>query len=179
MYEGGINQDLIGCLFTKTNDTTITASVTNAESNLIGTGIGTGVIPAGFLTVGRTLRYRASGIFTTSANSATLIFRLKLGTSILSFTGTIDPGNSLTNQGWFVEGDFTVRTTGASGTIRGNSTLTLASSTTAFTVSPMVNASTIQVDTTVSNLATPTIQYTQTTAANTFTCSNFTLEAMN
>lgn len=179
VVEAGLKHDMVGIVYSKTDDTTVTASVTNAESNLIGTGIGTGTIPANFLTVGRTLRYRASGTFIPTNNSATFIFRIKLGTSILATTATIDPTNFASALGWFVEGDFVVRTTGQSGTCRGNATLKYGTSATAFAEAPMINTTAIAIDTTISNVATPSIQYTQTTANNSLTCSTFTLEIMN
>lgn len=179
VVEAGLKHDMVGIVYSKTDDTTVTASVTNNEVNLLGTGIGTGTIPANFLTVGRTLRYRASGTFIPTNNSATFIFRIKLGTSILATTATIDPTNFASALGWFVEGDFVVRTTGQTGTCRGNATLKYGTSATAFVEAPMVNTTTVVVDTTISNVATPSMQYSQTTVNNSLTCSTFTLEVMN
>jgi hypothetical protein len=177
IFLDGIRQGVVTNIFSKTSTTTITASVTNAESSLSGTGVGSLTLPANFLTVGKTIVFKVAGVFTTSANSATMTFRLKIGSVILATTSLLDPNNNLTNGIWTAEGRFVVYSTGVSGSMIGQALFNRATSTTAITTDPMPNASAVTgINTTGTNILDATIQYSQATVGNNFTCTNFTVE---
>lgn len=132
----------------------------------------TGTVLANSLPLGSVWRYTMHG-WCTSTASNTVTFRLRLGSPTL--TGPILVSRAVTAQttassdGFRVEGTFTVRTKGATGTIQANMTIL---GTASGTPQPFVAASyvvvptaTVTVDTTVTNL----LEFTAEVSAGTTT----------
>ena len=114
-YLGGVQHFLDGTLFTQTN--TVTVTNTTTETTLIGTGVGTNVLPVDYYVAGRTLRFNYFGNLTTAALPGTLTIRIKHGTTILSSTLAFSITGSLADAGWRLSADITCRTTGVGGTV--------------------------------------------------------------
>jgi hypothetical protein len=115
-------------LFVSTADRTITND--NNERTLIGTGVGTLTLPAALLIVGRTIRLRAHGYYTSNAN-LNQTWRVTLGATAVCNSGAVDIGNNGGPYIWEAETIITCRTTGVSGTVIGQMKIWLASSDTA------------------------------------------------
>jgi hypothetical protein len=84
---------------------------------LIPTGVGSLAFPANFWTVGRTVRVKADGLYTTSAESNVFTIGTQLGTTD-GVTATWAFPDSDTNESWSIEYDLKCLTAGASGVIR-------------------------------------------------------------
>ena len=97
----------------------ITASVTGGTSTAADVVIQTCVIPANVFAPGDVLRFRVYGTAThPNAFGSTLQFWIKNGAAKI-FSVVITPSTGLTNTPFFFEGELTVRTVGASGSIFG------------------------------------------------------------
>jgi hypothetical protein len=179
-FSGGIRQSLVGNIFSKIATVTLTGSVSTAETSYISVSdIGTLTLPSKFLSIGKTLRIKFAGIFSSSTSSATLVpIRVKLGTVIVAQNATVDPANSLTNQGFFGEVVITCRTIGATGTVFSQGYTTRASSTTAFTTDPILSTTAVTVDTTIENVLDVFGQYIQNTSGNSISMTNLTVEVL-
>lgn len=73
-------------------------------------------LPAGIFKVGDKLRFSASGIHSiAAATPGTLRFDLRLGSTVVFDTQaiTLETANALTNVGWLLEVDLTIRSIGA------------------------------------------------------------------
>lgn len=76
--------------------------------------------PIGSLTAGKSIWLRAYGRYTTgTAITPTLNLGVNVGGSALATSGLLPVSISLTNQAWFIESGFIVRTVGAGGTMVG------------------------------------------------------------
>lgn len=139
------------------------------------------LLPANFFTVGKTLRVRASGYYSTGASGPNLQIRVKLGTTVVSATVSLFMAASLTNKGWSLEVDITCRTTGASGTIsvQGRNYRSVSTGGTAPFVPEMVNTAPVTLDTTSSQAADVLATWTLANASDSITCTNLTVEASN
>ena len=140
----------------RTAITANTSGITTTQTQVVGL-----TIPANTLTAGRTYRVTVSGTITsTVSNSVTL--RCRIGTTTL--TGNIVTSNApnatttASNDGFTWNALVTVRSTGASGTIIGESYF-VGSNTQPFTVSSghSGTTATVTVDTTVQNILEATI----------------------
>lgn len=181
-YIAGIRENLTGTLFTKTAPTTVPTAATNVETSLVGTGVGGGLtLPANFLTSGKNLKIKAIGYYTSSAASATFDLKLYLGNVVLLTAPGINPANGLTSLQWSLDADCTIASTGniASGTVWSQGLFRYASNSTSFAFFPLVTSAAVAIDTTVQNLFDFRILYTQTTANNSFTCTNLIVSVEN
>lgn len=75
-YQNGVKQMLSGTLFTQT--ATGTNGANTAITNILGTGVGTAVLPASFSLVGKTIRVHVIGTVTTAASPGTTVISLYL-----------------------------------------------------------------------------------------------------
>lgn len=157
----------------------LAASITSAvsiansatETQLIGL-----TIPANTLVAGSTLFFAATGIAGTTLIAPTMTWRVRIGASSLS--GNIaaswapTPGTSLSNKGWRIDGEITVRTAGGSGTCIANGLLSdELSSTLTDAVKLSDQTSAVALDTTASRVLEITMQFGTADAANTLTCA--------
>lgn len=98
--------------FVQTADKTIANS--NAETTIIGTGVGTLEFPANYFTVGKTIKIHIRGFHSSIANPLiTLAIKLNSTTIV---TDAVASGNG-TNDGFLIDADITFRTVGATGTV--------------------------------------------------------------
>lgn len=173
--QAGASHVVVGSLFTQTADVRVTA--TNAETTLVGTGVGSVTLPANYLVAGRTLRIRASGFITGingGAENVTIAFKLGATTIV---TGVRAFTNSWNSGGFTAEATITCRTTGAGGTVaaQGWGTAGVVSNA---AVIPFPTLAVVAVDTTASHAASVTLQFGTNSASNDVTCTNLTIEAM-
>lgn len=108
-----------GVLFSQTQ--TVTDAIQTTETTLVGTGSGSTGIPANFYAAGTTVKFEASGVYSTTASPGTLTIRVKhsggaTGTVVVGTTGAMTPLASITNGVWRLWGNITFRTAGAGGT---------------------------------------------------------------
>jgi len=157
---------------------TSTADASNvhltADTSVIGTGSGSKTTAANYFKVGTTMIFIGEGYLSTAASAATLDMKLKAGSTVLADTGAISPSSSQTNQVWRFIAAVTCRTTGASGTFQVNTIFdSTATSITTSQVAPMVNTTTVTLDTTATQAWDLTAAWGATTTGDTITGTNF------
>ena len=113
-YVSGIEQTLVGCIFTQTADQTIANTTT--ETTLFGTGVGTLTLPANFWVVGKTIRIEIHGDFADTGNPTAQI-RVKLDAVELSDSTAITLSGLGGTEEWETEVIITCRSVGGSGTV--------------------------------------------------------------
>lgn len=111
----GINQYISGTIFTQTASKTIVNTTT--KTTLLGTGIGSRLLPANFWTPGKTIFIKASG-FMGTAVTPNVTLNLEIGGVAIIATPTTGVSSTLTSPEYFeIELILTCRTTGVAGTI--------------------------------------------------------------
>lgn len=152
--------------FAQTTDVTVTAA--SLTSILTGTIIGTTTILSSsdatnpMFVVGKTYRGYVSGVFS-SLVSATFQTRILIGGTTLIDTGALTMVAN-TTKGFRIEYDFTVRTTGVSGTISPNLRFEIDGQ------APFITtASSVTIDTTANRILDIQVAYGATNASNTVT----------
>lgn len=113
-------------LFTQTADKTVANTTT--PTTLLGTVTGTKTIPANVLTVAKQGELDMTGVVSTTG-TPTNQFQLKLGSVVIADTGAVAMIGTLSNVPVKIKGRFTVRTAGASGTVKGSIEVTYVDST--------------------------------------------------
>lgn len=169
-------QDSNTLQFVQTASGNINNSTT--ETTLVSTGNGTATLEANFLNTGRKIRVKASGFYS-NTGTPTLRLKVKFGSVVILDTTAFTTSSGAANNQWDLEGIITVRTSGATGTVIGQGTVSFNTSGTAAQIVQMVNTATIVVDTTVSTAVTVTAQWGTASSSNTITCTDLTLENMN
>lgn len=177
-----VKQSLDGTIFSQT--ATVTVANTNAETTLVGAGRGSVSLPANyFVLAGKTLRVTARGYFSSNNGIETLKLRVKLtdadATEIVLETGDQSVG-SRTDCGWEVRALLTCYSIGATGNFWGQGFATMASSATASDVLQMVKTAVVaNLDTTSTMTVNVTADWNNASAANTITCTNLIVEAID
>lgn len=110
--------------FVQTADKTVTNTVT--ETTMIGTGVGSTTLPAGFFGVaGKVLRVRLAGIYSTPAIvSSSVLIKIKLGSTVLASGTTTALATGSSGLRFFGEANIVCRTGGASGVLSIDSAIT-------------------------------------------------------
>ncbi len=185
-YLGAMRGMYSRVLFTQTATVTVTASTVNTtETTLTGAGIGTLTLPASFFAVvGKTLRIRAEGIYTTSGTPVTGRIKLKMtGTSgaTLGDTGVMDFNSagftSATNKRWVIDATVTCR---SSTTVFFQGDLKMTNTAGGlFVFWEMLNTTTTGVTLANSQPLDLTMTYGGNTAGNSFTMTNLSVEELN
>jgi hypothetical protein len=106
-----INETSYGLFAQTANSPIITGTI--IESTLIDGGVGTLSVPANGFSIGDSFRASMSGLMS-AQNGNTITIRLKSGSTILATSGGLSLPN-ITNQNWFLNVDFTIRTIGVAG----------------------------------------------------------------
>lgn len=102
-----------GGIFAQTaNSTPITGTTT--ETSIINGGVGSLSVPANSFVVGDSFRSVASGVMN-AANNQTIRVRVKTGSIVLLDSGVQNLTNSIINDIWSLNVDFTIRQIGAAG----------------------------------------------------------------
>lgn len=176
----GLQQALLGVIFTQTANATITNTTT--ETTLLGSGVGTKTLPAGSLVIGKTIRIKACGFYSTDGAAAgNLTFNLKIGGTTVCTTGARTAVNGAANYYWEIEAEITCRTTGGGGTVFAQAKFLHQEDATTYNafIWPLINTATDTVDTTASNALDLTVTWGTADSDNTITCSNSSIEVLN
>jgi len=102
----------VGLYAQTANSTPVTG--TTAETSVINGGVGTLTVPANGFAVGDSFKADLSGVFT-AANNQTIRIKVKTGSVILLDSGVQNLTNSIANDIWTLNIDFTIRQIGAAG----------------------------------------------------------------
>jgi hypothetical protein len=145
-----------------------TVANTTAETNLLGTILGSATIDANTLAEGTTLRIAAGGNLGVTG-SPTLTVKIKLGSTEVLSTGGLSPTG--TDAGWFMEVVITCRAVGASGAV-----VATGSFQTGSTIVTPVKTTATTLNTTANQSLTITATWSAADPDNTITCQIFTLE---
>lgn len=163
-------------LFSQTGNS-VTVSGTTTESTLIDGGVGTLSVPANGFSVGDTFRAIFGGVIN-AANNQTIRIRVKAGAITLLDSGVQSLTNSIINDIWSLNIDFTIRQIGTAGVASIVSlgsfhyTKTNNASVQGFSFN-VVNNTTF--DTTINNTLDITIQWGSTNNGNNIYSDIFTL----
>jgi hypothetical protein len=177
---GAATAFVTGCVFTQT--ATVTVSNTTTETTLVGSGSGSVTLPAGFHLAGKTVRIRASGIYSTQAVPITLNIRVKYGSVTVLETGDETPSGSVSSKGWSLDVEITCRTTGATGTVFTQSYGGFMHYSNARTLQgwDFSSTATTTIDTTASQAISITADWGGgVAAADSISCTNLSVEILN
>jgi len=153
------------------------ATVTGiTETSVVGTGVGSLTVPANFFSVGDSYHGKIGGKIGGTSNGDDITVRIKTGTTVLATTGlfTLDTTQAISSggEGWECELDFTIATTGATGSICTNGNFAYTK-----TGDKKVQGYVFQdvevIDTTISNTLDVTVEWNQT--GNEIYSANFVL----
>jgi hypothetical protein len=171
----GAKEWLNSSLFTQTN--TATVSNTVAETTILGTGIGTLILPANFLNVGKVIELDLAGYMNTSG-TPNLRVRVYLGSTVIYDSGNITT-NATTNAGFQSKYVITCRTVGASGTVFTQGVLSYATSSTTAHHIDGGQTSAVTVNTTVSNTLNVTVEWGTASSSNNINTTNAAIKIIN
>jgi hypothetical protein len=97
---------------------TVTVAGTTAETTLTGAGAGSLTIPAASWFAGKSFRVVVRGVYSSSSsNPGNLVFKIKLGSTVIAQTSEIFIGGGRSNVPFEVRGEIICRAIGASGAI--------------------------------------------------------------
>lgn len=103
----------------------VSVTGTTADQTIVGTGVGSVTLPANFFNIiGRGLVYEFAGVFTTDGTPGTLTYKVLLGSTTLCTSAAQALPASVTGRGLTIRGRILDRTTGATGTVIGQSAMT-------------------------------------------------------
>ena len=160
-----------GMMFRQTSD--LVVENTTDESELIGGGVGSGLtIPTGGFAVGRAIKGRLAGFYSSAASPGTIRFKYKIGSVVVLDTGAVTLPALQTNRMWVLEFSVTCRTTGSSGTFRGQAGVWLDASTGPVYL-PMVNTADSVVNTTTGKATDAFVTFSVADASNSITCTDW------
>jgi hypothetical protein len=165
-------------LFTNSAVNTVANTATETAVASAITKIGSHVMGAYLLKAGSVIRIRTKGILS-CLSSATINYKIKIGTTVIVATGVITIPAALTNKAFDIQVDLTTLTVGGTGTVIGSGTMRILNGlSTVYTAEMMITAA-VTVSTIVSNNLETTVTWGAASASNTITTQTFTLELLN
>lgn len=155
-----------------------TASVSHtgtAETSLIGSGVGSKVLLAGFWTAGKTVVIEAWGTISTDAAPGTLSLVFRLDAVSVVATGAFTPAQlaALVDRVWRIRIVLTCRTTGASGTVFAQGSMRITSYEDDQNELQMGSVVATTIDTTQADTIDLTADWSSASANNVIVCTNF------
>ena len=163
-------------MFAQTGDS-IPVSGTNVETSIINGGVGTLSVPANGFQIGDSFKADLSGVMN-AANNQTIRIRVKSGGIIFLDSGVQNLTNSIINDIWTLNIDFTVRQLGGAGVAsiasfgRFTYTKTSNASSQSFGINTINNTT---FDTTIGNTLDVTVQWGSNNAGNSIYSDVFVL----
>lgn len=136
------------------------------------------VISANTMTVGKTFRITARGVYSTIASAGSETAKVKLGSTVIATSGGFTGSNSKTNAGFMIMADFTVITIGASGTIECQGSFFNETTNGTHQIFSMENTAAITIDTTANQTLQISHQWGTADPGNTITLRLFTVEVL-
>lgn len=112
--ERGIDGTGVTPLFKMTGDKTVTGTT---ATSVIGTGVGSLTLPANFWTVGKQIRIKGNGRYTTAASLSQVTVTIKIGSVTIASVVTTAISALSNNLGIDFETTITCRTVGSTGTL--------------------------------------------------------------
>lgn len=152
-----------------------TQTTVQAGDTIANTGVATNfatnwAMPANFLTVGRGVRVRAWGVYSTlGALPGTLNIDLMAGATVLCSTGAQALTAGIANEGWIVEADIICISTGAGGTVESQGWFNKQTAVLLEDAEFMTNAAVVNLDTTAAKNIQIRVTWGTANAANTIT----------
>lgn len=172
---------LAGTIFTQTADKTVSNTVT--ETSVVGTGVGYGLtLPANFFIIGKTVRLRIGGIYSTPALATpSVTVKVKYGTVVLASVTTSSLLSGAANLEFDGEIDITCRSTGGSGTVAMHGDIEYATGVAGtIAVDPLNNVGAVKtIDTTAASLLDVTVTWDTATSTRIATSTVCTVEVLN
>lgn len=172
-FLGGRRQSNTQTLFIQTATGTVTNTVT--ETEITSTGVGSLVLPENFFVAGRTLVIYGKGLHS-SPGGAQIRIRVKLGSTTILDTGSVNSGND-TDAQFNISAIVTCRTTGGSGTVFSQGDY--AEDGSSPTIFEMVNTAATTVDTTASQTLSITAEWDSASASRSISLTNLVVECIN
>lgn len=117
-YANGIGGWVDKCIFSQYAAVTKSGAVT-AQSLASATARGTRTLPANFFKVGKVIKFRLCGIYTTDVAAGNATLAITIGGTTIRTTGSFALDASVTDGYWTLDGEFTCYSTGGSGTVSG------------------------------------------------------------
>lgn len=155
----------------------VTLADSAAETTLVSsTGTGALSIMKDSFAVGKTFRITAMGIYS-NTGTPTLQLKVKLGAVTVLDSGAITTVTGASNRVFTLEGVITVYALGATGTVRGQGTITETGGTTK--VYGMATTAAGDVPTTANQALNITATWGAASASNTITLTNLIFEELN
>ena len=148
-----------------------TVTNTTTETSLVGTGVGSMMIPANGFSAGDSFHGKIGGVISHQQGDEVTI-RIKSNGLVLATTGAIELTAS-TSQGWEIELDFTIATIGATGTICTNGNFAYNRSN--GSLEGFVFQDVVTFDTTIDNALDITVEWGQAKTQDQIYSSNFVL----
>ena len=167
-----IPNDIIGLAFVQTNSVTI--ANTDAESEIMGTGLGSKTLPPNFFTVGQHITAKIKGVMETTGNP-TIRLRTYLGGNLLADSGDVSLGPTSGPVFMSVEFGYTCRTAGSSGTGIGQARF-LYDTGNAEGIIGAVMTTPAALNTTVANVILITIEWGTASESNSLVSTNATID---
>lgn len=166
-------------LFTQTADQVV--ANTGSETTIVGSGVGSLTLPAGFFVAGKTIRITMSGVYSTKAVTGdTVTIKIKYGTTVLASKATTALVTGGNNLFWESEVIVTCRSIGSSGTVQVSGGVRYQIASSAIVADELNNgASTTTLDTTASALFDVTITHSAADPANTVKSLVSAFEVLN
>lgn len=142
------------------------------------------VLPANLFQPGSKIELRAYGQFSNTSTPTLLLGFYYGGVAgvALAASSAVTTTTTLTAVPWVLEYRGTIRAVGTSGSINGQGRLYLGTSLTAFTIRPIPETSgarTVTLDTTAAKSVTVGAQWGTSSASNTLTCNEISVNAIN
>jgi hypothetical protein len=170
-----------GVVFSGTADKTV--ANTASETSLIPTGVGSATLAADAFSVGRVLKIRLAGKYSSKGTPAgNITLKIKLGSTVVNASAAHAVDASETDQSWRMEVCITCRTTGATGTVIGQTAwehAALNAGNTGMEVAQMVATGVVTINTTTSLAVDATAQWSTADASNTITTTCCQIEWLN
>jgi hypothetical protein len=177
---GNLTYRLNGTWYSATADRTLNNSLSDLTI-VPTTGVGTRGLVANSWAIGRSMRFKLSGIWGTFSSQTGLKISLKLGTTVVAATAVLTLPVSIPNgAGWSLDATITIRSLTVSGpplilgTCVGQGTFTYGNQ-----VALLAASAAVSIDTAISLTPDVTAQWTFGTAANTITTTNCTFEMLS
>lgn len=178
IYREGAWRSFVGLSLYNMSAITNHTGIVTGQSIATDTGaIGSRTIPAGWWNfVGKSLTMRMAGFYSTDASAGTGVLSIKAGNTVLATTGTMALDNSTTNGYWHILTQITCRTTGASGTVQGQSLFLHLQNDASESVHgvPLLMTSGVSIDLTAAQ--TIDVVWTASDAGTTFKCTDFSMK---
>lgn len=162
-----------GNIFTMT--TSSTSANTTGEINLVANGTGTITVPAAFWSVGKSIKIKGSGYYSSHSAPGSYTLKIKVGSTVILTTATVNYVASQTNNLFEFSLIFTCRATGSSGLLMGQGSFSVFDTTNGMQILSAVNTSPVSIDLSTSNDISFTWQDSVASSNNTKTLTNFSV----